>query len=368
MKISALQIPNKYDGKRCFVHSRLSPITENDLIMTTQYLYTEGSDTFDGIMLMHSHDGGNTWSTPAPDEALSAYIDDGKKISFCDAAHIHHKKTDKILTVGIVTAYTPDGLHPFNGFVNYSFYAVYNSLLNRYEKPLRLPVPQEATFGRGCCSGCGQFVEEDNGDILIPLSITKENGKCAVAVARFAFDGNKLEFISRGKLVEYDGDETSRGLYEPSLCRFKGKYYLTIRNDGFGFWAVSDDGQAFSAPQKWCWDTGLVVPTYNTQSHWLILNEHLYLVYTRRCGSNDHVFRNRAPLFVAEVGINGDNPSILRSTEQIAVPERGARLGNFGVISINSRKAAVTVSEWMQPKGCEAYGSDNSFWVSMLEE
>ncbi len=63
-----------------------------------------------------------------------------------------------------------------------------------------------------------------------------------------------------------------------------------------------------------------------------------------------------------------ENMRILRHTEQIVVPERGARLGNFGVTQINDNKAIITAAEWMQPKGCEKYGSDNSVFITTVEQ
>jgi hypothetical protein len=57
---------------------------------------------------------------------------------------------------------------------------------------------------------------------------------------------------------------------------------------------------------------------------------------------------------------------VLRETEQPLVPERGARLGNFGVTFVSPHETWVTVSEWMQPRGCEKYGSDGSVYVAQI--
>jgi hypothetical protein len=90
----------------------------------------------------------------------------------------------------------------------------------------------------------------------------------------------------------------------------------------------------------------------------------LFLVYTRRGANNDHVFRHRAPLFMAQV--DPKRLCVLRKTERILVPERGARLGNFGVANINKDETWVTVAEWMQPKGVEQHGSDGSVFVARI--
>ena len=48
----------------------------------------------------------------------------------------------------------------------------------------------------------------------------------------------------------------------------------------------------------------------------------LFLVYTRRGANNDHIPRNRAPLFIARV--DPGKLHVIRATERIAIPERGA--------------------------------------------
>ena len=55
---------------------------------------------------------------------------------------------------------------------------------------------------------------------------------------------------------------------------------------------------------------------------------------------------------------------MLKDTELIAVPEMGARLGNFTVTNINDHEAWICVSEWMQPdpKICASYGARNRLW------
>jgi hypothetical protein len=65
--------------------------------------------------------------------------------------------------------------------------------------------------------------------------------------------------------------------------------------------------------------------------------------------------------------VDPDNLQVIRHTEQALVPERGARLGNFGVIDISPEETWVTVSEWMQPKGVEKYGSDGSVYAARIQ-
>ena len=65
---------------------------------------------------------------------------------------------------------------------------------------------------------------------------------------------------------------------------------------------------------------------------------------------------------------------LIRRTEQVAVPERGARLGNFGCLHVNDNESWVVASEWMQTtapdhynyRRCMSYGSDNSIFIARI--
>ncbi len=91
-----------------------------------------------------------------------------------------------------------------------------------------------------------------------------------------------------------------------------------------------------------------------------IRKNRLFLVYTRRGLNNDHVFRHRAPLIMAE--FDEENLCLIKESEMIIVPERGARLGNFGVTPVSDSESWVIVSEWMQ--GIQ--GGNNTFFISKL--
>lgn len=122
-----------------------------------------------------------------------------------------------------------------------------------------------------------------------------------------------------------------------------------------GYVAQSKDGLQFNSYKPWTFDDGSALENYNTQQQWVTHSDALFLVYTRKDANNDHVFRHRAPLFMAQV--DPEKRIVIRETEQILVPERGARLGNFGVTDITPKETWVTVSEWMQPHGVDKYGS-----------
>ena len=121
----------------------------------------------------------------------------------------------------------------------------------------------------------------------------------------------------------------------------------------------------YSKPIVWKFDDGQELGNYNTQQHWVAHSDALFLVYTRRGANNDHVFRHRAPLFMAEV--DPKTLRVIRKTERIIVPEKGARMGNFAVVKVSPHESWVTVAEWMQPVGIEKYGSNNRIYTARIK-
>jgi len=222
-------------------------------------------------------------------------------------------------------------------------------------------MPDDAKFNNAG-AGSTQRYDLADGTILLPIYFIPPEKNSRVTVVRCSFDGKTLQYETHG--TELAIDDKTRGLHEPSLTRFEGTYFLTIRNDKRGFVSRSRDGQHFEPMRPWTFDDGADLGNYNTQQHWVTHSDGLFLVYTRRGANNDHVFRHRAPLFMAQV--DPKRLCVLRKTEQILVPERGARLGNFGVADIKKDETWVTVAEWMQPKGVEKHGSDGSLFVARI--
>ncbi|MBE9509285.1 MAG: exo-alpha-sialidase, partial [Bacteroidetes bacterium] len=74
--------------------------------------------------------------------------------------------------------------------------------------------------------------------------------------------------------------------------------------------------------------------------------------------------RNRAPLFIAQV--DPDLLCVLKTTERVLIPERGAMMGNFGVTTINEKETWVTVGENMHPKENLHRGADGSVFAARI--
>lgn len=358
-----------FDGKECFVHARAAAYGDFRMI-TAQKLDVSGTDFFECLQVNISVDGGYSWTGFQPDTAFMPLLREveGRNLRTvcCDMTPMYHKKTGKYLVTGHSANYEDGSVRPISDRVDRKpVYAVYDMANKSFDRVRFVQMPEDPKY-YSCGSGSSQCLELENGDVLMPISFqAKEPGMPMhqkVAIIRCHFDGVTLTCTEISN--ELDVLEEVRGIVECSIAALEDQYYLTIRGDGHGYVSVSDGPMHFTQPEIWRWDDGQILPTYNTQSHWMVLDGKLHLVYTRKNGTNDHVFRHRAPLYAAEVDIR--TLRVRRDTEFVVVPERGARLGNFGVCTLDNHTAFVTASEWMQPKGCEQYGSNNALWFTKV--
>ncbi len=359
-----------YDGETCWVHPRAGAIPgpTPSVVLTMQKLLLTGSDVFYGLNDLRSDDLGRTWSAPTPHEATLGrrHEPDGVIVAASDFTPQWHARSGKLLGIGHTVRYRDDKV--IANRRRETAWSVYDANQRTWSAWQTLKLPDEPKF-YNCGAGSVQRVDLDNGEILLPVYLKAEADKFyRVTVLRCAFDGRELRYLGQGSELVL---ESGRGVYEPSLARFQGRFYLTLRNDTDGYVAVSDDGLNFGPLQLWRYSDGAPLGNYNTQQHWISRPDALYLVYTRRGAHNDHVFRHRAPLFLARVDPAG--PAILRETETVLVPERGARLGNFGVTEVSKNETWVTVAEWMQAASPNpvippdnAFGADNRVWAARL--
>ena len=380
-----------FDGEKCWVHARAGAIparasgneSETPLVvMTMQKLLLSGSDVFYALNETRSENLGASWTEPVEHQsfarqAVTAPITESDKLptgadiaphllqpgdetTVCDFAPKWHAASQRLLGLGHSVWYRDNKVMHVRprGIA----WAVYDSNAKHWAPWQTVKLPDIPEFQ---CAGSGSVQRVDllGGDVLIPFYFKEpRQTQYSVTVCRCRFDGRSLDYIEHGNSLTIP---VKRGLYEPSLTHFQGRFYLTLRNDDHGFVSVSNDGLHFEEPRRWTFDDGSDLGNYNTQQHWVTHSDGLFLVYTRRGANNDHVFRHRAPLFIGRV--DPEKLQVIRDTEQILVPERGARLGNFGVTEVSPDETWVTVTEWMQPKGVEKYGSDNSVFVAKLK-
>ena len=380
LDIELRAIRSGYDRKSCWVHARPGVIPGDPPVvvvtMSKMSLARGKDDVYYSLHEMRTDDGGKTWTGPIEHAKTLGRrpVGGGAEEGICDFWPMWHAKTGVLLGTGHSVFYVNDN-HPVRQPARSTTYSVYDPVGRTWIPWKRLQMPGDGKF-RNEGAGSTQRVDLPNGEILLPsyfalpgTAKTTFQFQGGSTVLRCGFDGEKLTYIEHGDEFTVP---TGRGLCEPSLTLFAGRYYLTLRNDNYGAVTSGTDGLHFAEPRRWTWDDGADLGNYNTQQHWVTMPNALYLVYTRRGAGNDHVFRHRAPLFIARV--DPERLCLIRDTEQVLVPQRGARLGNFGVAKISETESWVTVAEWMQTTDpnpwdsavCEKYGSDNSVFVAKI--
>ena len=362
-RIKLETIHSGFDGKMCWVHARAGAIpgTPPSVVLTMQKLLLSGSDVFYALNEMRTDDLGKTWTGPVQHDTLRRRKQGNIEVGVCDFTPKWHAKTGKLLGTGHNVHYRNNAVMHYRH--RQTAYSVYDAAARTWAEWRTLEMPDNKKFFN---AGAGSVQRYDlpNGDILLPIYFKGDDKaeRCSsVIVMRCRFDGETLSYVEHGSELKLD---VPRGLGEPSLAKFGDRFFLTLRNDRAGYVTSGPDGLHFGKPKQWRFDDGKPLGNYNTQQHWVTHPDGLFLVYTRRGASNDHVFRHRAPLFIAQVDPN--KLRVIRSTERVLVPERGARLGNFAVCETSDRETWVTVTEWMQPRGCEKHGSDNSVYVARI--
>jgi len=366
------KVRSGYDGTMCWVHARagIVPAAKGppSVVLTMQKLLLTGSDVFYALNEMRTGDMGKTWSGPVEHgETLGRRNEaNGVIVAASDFWPAWHAKSGKLLGIGHTVRYLNNKV--MEGASRQTVYSVYDAARRAWTPWDTVEMPAgDRYFNAG--AGSVQRVDLPNGDLLVPIYHKPKSEKFSkVSVMRCRFDGQKLRMVEIGNELAVN---EKRGVGEPSLARFGGRYFLTVRHDDRGYVTTSKDGLHFEPLREWLWDDGSGLGNYNTQQHWVTHPKGLFLVYTRKGANNDHVFRHRAPLFIAKV--DTETLRVIRATEKVLVPQRGARLGNFGVTHVSDKETWVTVTEWMQTWGPNIvikpgnpYGADNTLWVARI--
>ncbi len=355
----------------CWFHPRVASAPDlgdegNPLVVLTLQKHLGASDHYSGLYYMTSKDLGHTWTKPIPPQQLEWRTgEDGETIGVCDVTPSWHAQSKRILAIGTQLRYNEAGVQLLDKPRSYdAVYAVFDPKAGVWTpwQTLALPLGNDGQFHH-VAPGCVQWLVQDDGSILLPLYYQgPQEGPYSSTVIHASFDGVTMKYVTHGNELHLS---QVRGLVEPSLTRFQGRYYLTLRNDIRGYVTSSDDGLHFDAIKPWTFDDGTELGSYNTQQHWVTHNDGLFLSYTRRGADNDHIVRNRAPLFIARVDV--DQMTVLRSTEKVLIPERGVMLGNFGVAAINEHESWVTDSEFMTDGKSHPRGADGSTFVARIK-
>jgi hypothetical protein len=370
-EIERLTPARLFDGKVSYCHPRggIVPGAGKDgaprVVITLMTISLSGNDVFEAMYGLATDDLGQTWSGPdvVPELSYRNEVIKGEErpVACSDFWPRWHAKSQTLLGTGHTVAYTRDW-KVVDDRPRDTTYSIYDAKTGGWAPWQKMPMNDDPRFTYAG-AGCTQRVDLPNGDILLPIYYRPRlTDPRRVTVAHCSFDGRELKHLQHGDEVYLE--DGTRGVGEPSLTQFNDTYFLTIRHPKRGYVTRSRDGMHFEPIKPWTFDDGTELGSCETQQHWVTHSSGLFLVYTRRGLNNDHVFRHRAPLLIAQV--DPERMCVLRSTERELVPNRGARLGNFGVTDVSPTETWVTVAEWMQPKGVEKYGSDGTVWVSRI--
>jgi lysophospholipase L1-like esterase len=313
---------------------------------------------------MRSGDGGTSWSKPVLPPELDWKTENGESIAVCDVTPGWHPQSGRLLAIGTKLRYSAAGEQLLDQPRSHQCaYAAYDTATGRWTAWKMLEMPDEESKNYLVAPGCVQWLVRPDGTLLVPMYFRGPSGSDYTStVLHCRFDGSKLTLIEQGDDLALEG---GRGLCEPSLALFQGTYYLTLRNDAGGYVTTSQDGLHFQPIQPWTFDDGSELGSYNTQQHWLVHDQGLFLCYTRRGADNDHIARNRAPLFIGQV--DPVKKHVIRSTEKILIPERGVMLGNFGAAAINAGESWVTDAEYYMGTEPHPRGANGSVFAARVK-
>lgn len=320
--------------------------------MTLQEI--KGSDYFGPVQWMTSPDFGKTWSEPQPVPPLGRVkLADGGEEGVCDTVPDWHAQTKSVLAVGQSVVYRGSKFS-LDQPARFPIYAVWRDGKWGERRKLEWNDPRGAAI---YSNNCGQRVVLANGDVLLALThgaVLKKPRSVTSVIC--SFDGETLAIKQVGEEISHGA---GRGLLEPSVTQFGGRFFLTLRaEDNRGYVCASDDGLKWSPKQAWSWDDGEALTMSTTQQHWLTHSDALFLVYTRKDATNVNLFRWRAPLWMAQV--DPKTLRLIRKTESVVLPLVGdgvndpkhtAQMGNFQTTNASPDESWVTDGEWQPQNG-----------------
>ena len=352
----------------CWFHPRVAAIPgagregRPAVVMTLQK-HLGVSDHYSGLWMMRTDDLGQTWTGPTEIPELAWVTEPGGIVrAVADVTPGWHPQTGKLIAMGCTVRYGKKGeqLSDVQRF-SQTAYGVYDPKTGAWSKWQILELLGDDKFNMAR-NACAQWLVLPDGALLVPIYFGKaSNVPASVTVLHCAFDGQKLTYLKHGDELSLN---VVRGLCEPSIIAFRDRFYLTIRNDIKGYVSVSNDGLHYQPIKAWTFDDGSELGSYNTQQHWLAHHEGLFLAYTRRGANNDHIPRNRAPIFLAQV--DPERLCVVRKSERAIIPERDAMLGNFGASAIDVGESWVTDAEYMIKGQASPRGANGSVFAARV--
>ncbi len=226
-------------------------------ITTMSKTARKGAHGYHDVFFSLSRDQGKTWTPPKTIPSLKrARQADGYEVVAGDLWPRWHQGSGQILLTGKTFNFA--GGTKENFLREKISYAVMNPSTLQCGPMRIVKLPDTNRDGKPFIApnaGCHQWVELPNGDVILPMRYQKsaKRRNYTSTVLRCRFDGNELVFAEQG--TEHN-IPTRRGLYEPSVTRFKNEFFLTMRADDGAWISKSEDGLNYSPHKPWTFDDG----------------------------------------------------------------------------------------------------------------
>ncbi|MFP6885944.1 MAG: sialidase family protein, partial [Opitutales bacterium] len=226
--------------------SAYAPATKPIWITTMSETGKAGTHNFHDIHQSISRDGDRNWSRPTAIPSLKRTKQtDGYEVVPGDLWPAWHQTSGTVLATGKTFNFAAGKRE--NRLREKVSYSVMNLKTGKWG-PMRFLNMPEKDHGKhvitAANAGCTQRVDLPDGDILLPIRYWRDPKKhnYTSIVARCEFDGHTLSYKEHGSEMTIP---KGRGLYEPSLTKLNGLYFLTMRADHSAFVTRGKDGMHF---------------------------------------------------------------------------------------------------------------------------
>ena len=316
-----------------------------------------GSDFYGEPMFCFSADEGRSWSTPEPIPPFRARKLPGTEImdAVGEGCPFTSPVDGTVFAFGCTVYYSQKGnvvwdkdVDQFSLPRELGVYASWGPETGWSERKV-LPLPSAKMSYR---TSATQLAFTPDGKCLVPIYLAVKRGMWGphpsdiygVTAPLYKQNGDIFELVSEGRVYTID---KSRGFMEPSAVRLAdGSYAMTIRaEDDNMYVATSPDGVTWDDVRPWRWDDGTPLVTHTTQQHWVRIGDRTFLLFTMKTTENEHIFRFRAPLFIAEaipqkaLLIHDTLRTVFDRQQQNGIE---ALYGNFHCTQLDDNTAVVT--------------------------
>lgn len=354
MKLTTVDLHNFGTDHGLYFHPAVTKLHDGRLFATMQDI--NGSDHYGNPMFTISGDGGKTWLVPQEIPALVSHELIGTPFTQAVADPRPFTLQDgSVVVFGCTTFYTVQGNSSWDKTVSAAppaeeaVYAIWHPENGQWSNIGSLKLNGFTSLR----TACTQAVLLDEDKIIVPIYLNSgeivdhfgyQSPRFISITGIYRKKGDVLELVAQSNILKIP---VGRGCIEPSMVRLpQGGYAITLRaEDGQMHQALSSDGLNWSEIRPWKWDDGSAIKTDSTQQHWATVGDKVFLLYTRADGSNEHIMRFRAPLYIAEADVK--NAQLIRATEQVLFPRQqinntDMHYGNFHCTQLSADCALAT--------------------------